>query len=60
MSGKKSSLVSRLPSDLLSEQAFQAPANGVGGRLGFSGSRAAHVLSPGSGGLLPALPLHLL
>lgn len=29
MSGKKSNLISRLPSDLLSEQAFQAPANGV-------------------------------
>lgn len=41
MSGKKSNLTFRLPSDLLSEQAFQAPADGVGGRVGFSGWRAA-------------------
>lgn len=60
MRGKKSNLISRLPSDLLSERAFQAPAYGMGGRVDVSGWRAACVLSPGPGGLLPALPLPLL
>lgn len=37
MSGEKSNLIPRLPSDLLSEWAFQAPADEVCGRVGFSG-----------------------